>query len=141
MPEASTLPPSLLRCEYAWVESLGFSVRADWEARSGEIGVDAEIDIRAGDGPNERYVGLGIFSNDDAEDGSPYDFTASLLGLFSVGSEASADEAERLFELNAPAQLYGIARGALASASGLSPFGPLLLPSVNLVAALRRVDE
>ena len=142
MLEPSTLPHSLLRFEHSWVESLSFSIRPDWESRTGAIGVGAVLEIREAAEPDlHHYVDLRISSEDGDADGSQYDFALAIVGRFSVDPDATAEESDRLIALNAPAALYGIARGVLATMTGVGPLGPLLLPSVNLVAALATMDD
>ena len=60
-------------------------------------------------------------------------------GQFAYAEDVDEEERARLAILNAPAILHGIARGLIASATGLCVGGPFLLPTVNYVEVAKRM--
>ena len=100
----------------------------------------ATLDVARDEERGQLYVQIRTASDNSADDGSPYDFELAITGVFSLDPAllTSASQAVNLTQLNAPAVLYGIARGYVASATSLAPPGPFLLPVVNLVRALNK---
>jgi len=68
----------------------------------------------------------------------PYSFDATISGLFIPQEGVSDEQNARLIRLNGSAMLYGVIRGLLATVSGVGPYGPITLPSVNLVDFFER---
>jgi preprotein translocase subunit SecB len=99
--------------------------------------VKASFEVREASGGTTVFVQLTLGSSNNRKDGSRHDFSLALVGSFEMSDVPDVDQGRRLISINAPAMLYGVARGVLVSATALSPSGVLLLPSVNLVEALR----
>ena len=64
-----------------------------------------------------------------------------LSGVFAATGERPPDNWHVLMAYNAPAILYGIARGVLASLTSQTQEGLYLLPAVNLVEIARRRER
>lgn len=61
-----------------------------------------------------------------------------LVGLFHLPDDTEESLVKTLVPLNCLAILYGIARGAVAQATGMVPGGPMILPPVNFVEVLKQ---
>jgi len=61
-----------------------------------------------------------------------------VQGRFEVVPELAEGPKSRMVGLNAPSILHGLARGLVASATGLCVGGPFIIPTVNFVAWWRR---
>jgi len=134
------LPTSRLRLNAYWLESLRYEVNGAFEP----VGEIQEVPIRfsaecAPDQDTGSFtVRVHIRSRRRRAGNVPHTFEASLAGSFSFpgnGTELSESD-ERLLRFNAPAILYGIARGLLFAATAPAVYGPVMLPSGNLVAVL-----
>lgn len=74
-----------------------------------------------------------------AKRGIPCEFRIQLNGAFSSAPGIEEDERLNMLYYNAPAMLYGIARGLIGELSALGPGRTrYILPSVNFVDILRR---
>jgi preprotein translocase subunit SecB len=67
-----------------------------------------------------------------------YSVELRISGYFSVHGEERDDLVYGMVNLNAPAILYGIARGIVAQFTAFAPAGPVMLPSVNFAQIARR---
>jgi preprotein translocase subunit SecB len=83
-------------------------------------------------------IRLSLESERDGPSGLPYRFQATVAGRFSLREEVPEDQRSRMVYINGSAILYGIARGAVATATALGPYGPVHLPTVNFVDLLER---
>jgi preprotein translocase subunit SecB len=68
-----------------------------------------------------------------AEENAPYTVDLTIVGYFTIAEDASDDVTRRMLFLNAPAILFGIARGIAGQATGASKHGQFVLPTVNFV--------
>ena len=66
----------------------------------------------------------------------PYTVEAKVVGVFSVDPEFKHDDLERLIQVNGASMLFGAAREQILTISGRGPFGPLKLPTINLLNAM-----
>lgn len=73
-----------------------------------------------------------------AAKGIPYEFRVRVNGVFTVASGVPDAAKYRLIHMNGPAILYGIARGAVGTVTGLGRNSKYILPPVNLVEVLNR---
>lgn len=72
----------------------------------------------------------------------PYHITAKVQGYFNFqpGAQISSEQMERMATLNGSSILFGLARGLVAQATGVGQFGKYLLPSVNFVEMLKKMN-
>lgn len=61
-----------------------------------------------------------------------------VVGFFSFEPETDEHQAHHMISLNAPAILYGIARGIVAQTLALTTLQKVILPSVNFVEVMRQ---
>lgn len=66
---------------------------------------------------------------------------ADVRGFFSLPDDAPEDFIEQVVPLNCYAMLYGLIRGIVAQATGMTRQGTILLPTINLMEALQPTDE
>jgi preprotein translocase subunit SecB len=66
---------------------------------------------------------------------------ATVEGVFSLPPDAPDEAIHQLVPLNCFAMLYGVVRGIVAQATGLTADGCIWLPSVNFVALLQGAAE
>ena len=134
------LPNSSVRLEHFWVERFNIDL--------GDTPSTLNEDLRE---PITRYS-VNIFDNEEdsnlyrvqlrlrsersSKNSEDRHFDVLLSGVFSFPpDEFSLDERQPFLHLNAPAILYGIARGLIASMSGAGSLDALQLPSANFVHA------
>lgn len=89
----------------------------------------------------ERYhvVELKVFAGRaKALKGIPYEFRIKIYGVFTVSPHLDEESQYRLLHLNGPAMLYGIARSAIATATGLGRKDKYILPSINVLDIFKR---
>jgi len=70
-----------------------------------------------------------------------YALNLRILGYFSFPAGTSDQHVAHLIRLNAPAILYGVARGIAAQALALTSVGRVFLPSVNFVEIMKQRSE
>ena len=139
MPRFRTLQPSPLQPDFFWVDRFSFEMRPDRRERAGNaVGVKADIQFRgSADDPDGVLVRLVLESSASKYDESLYDFSLEMGAVFKVENDDDPVSRRRLIRYNAPAVLYGLARGYVASATAMALAPPLILPSVDLVEFLR----
>jgi preprotein translocase subunit SecB len=99
-----------------------------------------ELSFRLGHSPSEdgltHMVSFGVSAKrPDGDPGQPFLLLeADIAGRFSIPEGMPEEVARALVPTNCFAMLYGVARTVVAQASGLTPYGPVWLPSINLVA-------
>lgn len=130
------LPAAPLRLDGFWLEKLqvSFADGAIGELRP-DVALSGSTEVLAT--PADDFLVRLTISSDTSEASiAVYNFSLTLAGNFAV-AEGTPDEAKkRLIHLNGPAILYGVARGVLASITGISAHGPIHLPSVNFIDLL-----
>jgi len=82
-------------------------------------------------------VGVRAVRPDDAAPQSLQRIEVTIEGRFSLPPDTPDEVIAQLVPLNCFAMLYGVARGIVAQATGLTPDGCVWLPSVNFVALLQ----
>lgn len=70
-----------------------------------------------------------------------YRMLLNLSATFSFDESIDEEMRGRMVNLNGPAIIYGVARGIVASISGLSPTRRVILPSVNIVNIAEQRDK
>ncbi len=94
------------------------------------------------DGENFYLVHLRVSAGKaKALKGLPYEFRIGVYGAFTVAPGLSEDERYRLVHLNGPAMLCGVARGAIATVTASGRNGKYILPSINVLAVLKRQER
>ena len=63
-----------------------------------------------------------------------------IAGLFSFAEGTGASDMEGIVRVNGCTILYGLLRGHLASVTGVFPSGPYLLPTVNMLDVVKRIE-
>ena len=142
------LPVAQLHLERFWVDSIRMQANtSDQVEPNSDIGsLEGVKNVLVNEDGNSYLVTL-IVESLPLRDPRPYSFAISLAGTFSFAPGTDEHMRSILIEGNAPAILYGVARGAIASITGLGPHGPLFLPSVNFSASRktrprrRKLDE
>ena len=130
------LPNSPVRLEHFWIER--FSL---------DLGDTPPLDDDLSE-PSTRYS-VSLFEFDDDPDlyrvqlrlrserrgRSPEDrqFDVQLSGVFEFPPEFSPIDRQPFLEFNAPAILYGVARGLIASISGVGSLDALQIPSADFL--------
>ena len=64
-----------------------------------------------------------------------------IVGIFSFSPETSLNDMEGIVRVNGCTILYGLLRGHLASVTGAFPSGPYVLPTVNMLEVVKRIEE
>ena len=64
-----------------------------------------------------------------------------IVGIFTFPEGTSAGEREGIVRVNGCTILYGLLRGHLASVTGAFPSGPYVLPTVNMLEVVKRIEE
>ncbi len=138
MPRFRTLQQSRLQPDFFWVDRFSFETRPDRQERAGKaVGVKANIQFKgSADDEAGVLVRLALESSTSKHDGSPYDFALDVGAVFKIANDDDPVSRRRLIRYNAPAVLYGLARGYVASATAMGLTLPLMLPSVDLVEFL-----
>lgn len=131
------LKQSLLQLNEYWIESA--SLKTDPEASNVANGsIPLSYDVAYCE-PTESdgtclFVRLRVKTQRTAKKIHPYEIDLTLVGRFSVSAKANDDSlAHHLIQYNAPAILYGIARGVVASLTSFGHAGRFDLPSANFV--------
>lgn len=108
---------------------------------AGEIDTLLDVDVeearqrRAKDGAQPFSMRLSVNTNSKPETfkKAKYRISLVLFAQFHIAPGVPRDLADRLVALNAPSILYGLARGHVAQATALCPWGRALLPTFNFV--------
>ncbi|HQW51117.1 MAG TPA: hypothetical protein PL082_03585 [Tepidiformaceae bacterium] len=116
-----------LRLVGTWVEVLSLT-SAEGDATSGiETRVSSPDVLRNPGEPQDYFVRLRVWASDPE---TCVDLT--IAGRFELASGEDDPEAQRMVEYNAPAILYGVARGIVAAVSAIAGRERLELPSIDL---------
>jgi len=129
------LPLAPLRLDRFWLEEFELGTAEDLGANPDQIEyqlVGGSEFLGTPDG-DDFLVRLNVGTGRGQAAQPPYHFQVTLAGEFSVATGVPEDERTRLIYVNGTAILYGIARGLLASLTGIGRHGPLHLPSVNFL--------
>lgn len=112
-----------------------------WESdetiRPGSVSQRGKFDIVEDPGNAESFTGrLEYLINPEKDDFQKGGYRCHIVitGFFSIAAETSADLVKAFKVLNAPAMLYAIMRGHIASLTGQARHGTLILPAVNFQA-------
>ena len=91
-------------------------------------GPENSIDILPVDGQEGKYqVSMGTKLNINGDPAYPYIIDMECIGIFSVDTKLSQEEATNGVTITGHSVLYGAIREAVAWLTGRQPFGPLLL--------------
>jgi len=138
--KSTSLPPALLRLERFWVESLQVQAEQTWSPPS----EPTEVAVVGGseylvpeDSPHFR-IRLTVKSGGKTGEGGPYRFETTVVGQFSLADEVPEEQRHLLTYINSTAILYGVARGVVATVTGMGPHGPIHLPSINFTGLAER---
>ena len=72
---------------------------------------------------------------------APYYLLLEISGFFSFMSEINEETINKMIGLNGPVILYGVARGVVAQATANCRHGKFILPTVNLLEAMKKDAE
>lgn len=91
---------------------------------------------------NEFKVELRASFSEVTKGSLPHGFQVEvvIVGLLSFSPELNEETLQRLVHLNGVNVLYGTLRGIVASASGVFPFGPMIIPSLSPQEILTRTE-
>lgn len=133
-----SLPPALLRLERFWLESLRVQADLDWDPQTGpvEVVLVGGSEYRFSEDSRHFLIRLNVKSQGESGQRAPYGFEAAVAGEFSLAEDIPDDQRDRMVRINGTAILYGIARGVLATVTGMGLHGPVHLPSINFVGLL-----
>ena len=134
------LPNSPVRLEHFWIERFNIDLG---DAPPNLNGDTSEPTTRYSvnvfdneEDPNLYRVQLRLRSERSSANPDYRHFDVLLSGVFSFpDGEFTMEERQPFLHLNAPAILYGVARGLIASVSGVGSLDSLQLPSANFVHA------
>jgi preprotein translocase subunit SecB len=73
--------------------------------------------------------------------GCPYYISIHISGFFQIVNDFDENKIFELKHLNAPAILYGIARGIIAQNVASAQHGKFILPSINFLALLKQKKQ
>jgi preprotein translocase subunit SecB len=135
-----SLPPALLRLERFWVESLQVRAEKTWSPPSepAEVAVVGGSEYLLPEDSRHFRIRLKVKSGGKAGEGGPYRFETTVVGEFSLADEVPDDQRHLLTYINSTAILYGVARGVVATLTGMGPHGPIHLPSINFTGLVQR---
>jgi preprotein translocase subunit SecB len=92
------------------------------------LGPENSIDVTAVDGQDGKYqVSMSSKLNINGDSVYPYIIDMECIGVFSVDTKLSPEEAIRGVTITGNSVLYGAIREAVAWLTGRQPFGPLML--------------
>lgn len=63
-----------------------------------------------------------------------------IVGIFSFPPGTGLNDMEGIIRVNGCTILYGLLRGHLASVTGAFPSGPYVLPTVNMLEVVKRIE-
>lgn len=134
-----SLKRSLLQLDNYWLESISLRVnqhRGDASVTNGEIPLRyyAERAEQSTDEPKQHLVRITVRTPRSTRYEQPFDVELTLLGQFSFSEPLDDDSANALLRFNAPAILFGVARGMVSLLTSLTEVGRWNLPTVNLTA-------
>lgn len=129
--------PSKLRLDLYFVREMSFRTRPEFEPHRGGHTISTEDLVveqqkwRNKEAKKQAMVELTIELPSTPEKKYPYEFHLVIVGVFSVESEVEENEFQGLTSVAAPAILYSMGREVIASATGRSMYGQILLPSLS----------
>lgn len=74
-------------------------------------------------------------------EGFGWNIDVEIAGLFSFPPGTGLNDMEGIVRVNGCTILYGLLRGHLASVTGAFPSGPYVLPTVNMLEVVKRIEE
>ncbi|MCD4709194.1 MAG: hypothetical protein K8S62_15835 [Candidatus Sabulitectum sp.] len=74
-------------------------------------------------------------------EGFGWSIDVEIVGIFSFSKGTSISDMEGIVRVNGCTILYGLLRGHLASVTGAFPSGPYVLPTVNMLEVVKRIEE
>ncbi len=141
----STVAPLQLREFY--VDKLVVETNADYsddhdEARSDDRDMEITANVAKHPDKLDFMVTLGVSCTPKSVSAGTR-FTrleATIRGFFSLPDDTTQEVVDQLVPYNCFAIVYGLLRGAVAQATGMTVHGVQVLPTVNLLAALSGDD-
>ncbi|MCK5132862.1 MAG: hypothetical protein KAR40_11995 [Candidatus Sabulitectum sp.] len=73
-------------------------------------------------------------------EGFGWSIDVEIVGIFSFPKGTSISDMEGIVRVNGCTILYGLLRGHLASVTGAFPSGPYVLPTVNMLEVVKRIE-
>lgn len=73
-------------------------------------------------------------------EGFGWSIDVEIVGIFSFSKGTSISDMEGIVRVNGCTILYGLLRGHLASVTGAFPSGPYVLPTVNMLEVVKRIE-
>ena len=70
-----------------------------------------------------------------------WNIDVEIAGIFSFPEGTGLSDMEGIIRVNGCTILYGLLRGHLASVSGAFPSGPYVLPTVNMLEVVKKIEE
>ena len=131
-----SLKRSLLQLDNYWLESISLRINQRGESASATNG---EIPLRyyaeqSTSESTQHLVRITVRTPRSTRYEQPFDVELTLLGQFSFSEPPDQDSADMLLRFNAPAMLFGVARGIVSLLTSLTEAGRWNLPTVNLTA-------
>jgi preprotein translocase subunit SecB len=74
-------------------------------------------------------------------EGYGWNIDVEIAGIFTFPSGTDSNDMEGIIRVNGCTILYGLLRGHLASVTGAFPSGPYVLPTVNMLEVVKRIEE
>ena len=97
---------------------------------------DLKVEIRAGepesDGSELFVVSVAVAYEPPANSAFPYEFSASVEGVFTLDVTDDGQDREKIVVVNGAGMLMGAIREQLLTLSARHRFGPMLLPTLDL---------
>ncbi len=106
-----------------------------------QLKYNSSISYSVGNNQNNEYnykLTLGVKVIPDT---FGWNIDVEIAGIFSFPDGSSSSDMEGIIRVNGCTILYGLLRGHLASVTGAFPSGPYVLPTVNMLEVVKRIEE
>jgi preprotein translocase subunit SecB len=127
-----------LQLDAYFVDRLTIEVQEDLDRTlaSWDIEMNAEPEhLISNDDPLSHQLALTVSFRPSRPTSAPYAGEVKGRAFFRVSEDLDDEKTSQYVILNGSAVLFGLLRAQVAQVTGLGQFGPLLLPTINLVEA------
>ncbi|MFC4994454.1 protein-export chaperone SecB [Rubritalea tangerina] len=141
---------SALQLDHYFIQSQGFEMDPNFNPEEDIVHSTKSLDVNVifdtftqeDDGGNDVQACFLEVQHEAPDDiNAPYLFHLRIVGYFSWLPNTKVENKNRVFRVNAPSMLYGMARDMIKTDTSKGPYSPVHLPSVSFLYLADELDE
>lgn len=96
---------------------------------------------KSDENPRQYQIGIKIKDLTSRSGPLPYRIEIEVAGVFTVDESFQHAERERIIQVNSASMLFGAAREHILMLTGRGPYGPFMLPTINLLGEISKPEN